>query len=198
MRIIVFVGSPISEDEKELVKTAKRLKKEKVSVDVICFGQEGDNSTKLGQFIATLNGKEGAGSHLLTVPPGQGLVEALASSVLFHTEDGPPVVAAGGSDPFGMDHYEDPELAMALRVSMEEQRARENAQMGGTVGPTQPPRGNGVFGSVLTEEADNAAVQKSTTEGADVENMTEQEQLAHAMRLSLCEPSIHGTLLTFE
>lgn len=78
---------------------------------------------------------------------------------------------------------------------MEEQRARENAQMEGTVSSTQPPRGNGVFGSVLTEEADNAAVQKSTTEGANVENMTEEEQLAHAMRLSLCEPSIHGTLL---
>lgn len=56
-------------------------------------------------------------SHLLSVPPGQGLAEALATSVLFHTEDGPPVVAAGGSDPFGMDHYEDPELAMVRLTS---------------------------------------------------------------------------------
>lgn len=40
MRIVAFVGSPIATDDKELVKLAKRLKKEKVNVDIVSFGQE--------------------------------------------------------------------------------------------------------------------------------------------------------------
>lgn len=36
----MFVGSPIESEEKELVKLAKRLKKEKVNVDVVSFGEE--------------------------------------------------------------------------------------------------------------------------------------------------------------
>ena len=39
-RIVAFVGSPIENEEKDLVKLAKRLKKEKVNVDVINFGEE--------------------------------------------------------------------------------------------------------------------------------------------------------------
>lgn len=40
MRIVAFVGSPVESEEKELVKLAKRLKKEKVNVDVVSFGEE--------------------------------------------------------------------------------------------------------------------------------------------------------------
>ncbi|GCC17019.1 hypothetical protein chiPu_0022463, partial [Chiloscyllium punctatum] len=39
-RIIVFVGSPVEDNEKDLVKLAKRLKKEKVNVDIVNFGEE--------------------------------------------------------------------------------------------------------------------------------------------------------------
>lgn len=40
MRIVAFVGSPVGLDEKEIVKLAKRLKKEKVNVDLVSFGEE--------------------------------------------------------------------------------------------------------------------------------------------------------------
>ncbi|MGH0186953.1 UNVERIFIED_CONTAM: hypothetical protein FKN15_023179 [Acipenser sinensis] len=40
LRIIAFVGSPVEDSEKDLVKMAKRLKKEKVNVDIINFGEE--------------------------------------------------------------------------------------------------------------------------------------------------------------
>jgi threonyl-tRNA synthetase len=40
MRIVAFVGSPVETEEKELVKLAKRLKKEKVNVDIVSFGEE--------------------------------------------------------------------------------------------------------------------------------------------------------------
>ncbi|CAG2176312.1 unnamed protein product, partial [Oppiella nova] len=67
MRIVVFVGSPVDSDEKELIKLAKRLKKEKVNVDVVNFGEEQVNTDKLTAFIKAL---EGTASHLVTVPPG--------------------------------------------------------------------------------------------------------------------------------
>jgi 26S proteasome regulatory subunit N10 len=35
-RIVAFVGSPIEADEKELVKLAKKLKKEKVKRKFLC------------------------------------------------------------------------------------------------------------------------------------------------------------------
>lgn len=40
MRIVVFVGSPVASEEKELVKLAKKLKKEKVNVDIVSFGED--------------------------------------------------------------------------------------------------------------------------------------------------------------
>ena len=53
MRIVVFVGSPVGIDEKELVKTAKKLRKEKVNVDIINFGEEVGSLTKnMFLFIA--------------------------------------------------------------------------------------------------------------------------------------------------
>lgn len=57
MRIVCFVGSPVASEEKELVKLAKKLKKEKVNVDVVSFGEDVDNSEVLTTFVNTLNGK---------------------------------------------------------------------------------------------------------------------------------------------
>lgn len=57
MRIVAFIGSPVASEEKELVKLAKKLKKEKVNVDVISFGEDATNSEVLTVFINTLNGK---------------------------------------------------------------------------------------------------------------------------------------------
>jgi len=57
MRIVVFVGSPIdNQDAAEWVRLAKRMKKEKVNVDIIAFGD--GPSAVLQQFVETLNGSE--------------------------------------------------------------------------------------------------------------------------------------------
>lgn len=136
MRIVCFVGSPIVEDEKDLVKLAKRLKKEKVSVDVVNFGEEGSNTEKLNSFITTLNGKDGQTSHLVTVPPGPVLSDALVTSAIIQGEDSAGMEAGGGGSgggfggdfEFGVDPAADPELALALRVSMEEQRHRQEEE----------------------------------------------------------------------
>ena len=42
-----------------MVKVAKKLKKEKVNVDIISFGEHEVNNEKLDTFIKTLNGKDG-------------------------------------------------------------------------------------------------------------------------------------------
>jgi 26S proteasome regulatory subunit N10 len=40
VRLVIFVGSPIGNSDKELVTLAKKLKKENVAVDVVSFGEE--------------------------------------------------------------------------------------------------------------------------------------------------------------
>ena len=55
LRIIVFVASPIHEDVSDLVKLAKRLKKNSVNVDVVNFGEDELNAKKLETFITTVD-----------------------------------------------------------------------------------------------------------------------------------------------
>lgn len=70
------------------------------------------NTEKLTAFVTTLNGKEGAGSHLVTVPPGPSLADALLSSPILAGEGG-AVLGLGASDfDFGVDPSADPELAL--------------------------------------------------------------------------------------
>jgi len=125
-RIITFIGSPIDADEKELVKVAKKLKKEKVSVDVVSFGEVDENAELLKKFVETVNGRDGTGSHLVTIPPGPHLSDALISSAIIQEDENASAVASQGSNGFQLDFdpNDDPELALALRVSMEENRAR--------------------------------------------------------------------------
>jgi 26S proteasome regulatory subunit N10 len=113
MRIVVFVGSPVGNDEGELIKLAKRLKKEKVNVDIISFGDHQGNSDILTAFINALNGKDGTGSHLVSVPRGSALNEALLSSPIIQGEDGLGGAGLGSAGfEFGVDPNEDPELAL--------------------------------------------------------------------------------------
>lgn len=117
MRIVVFVGSPITVDEAELVKLAKRLKKEKVNVDIVSFGDHTGNAEPLAAFVNALNGKDGTGSHLVSVPRGSALSEALISSPIIQGEDGQGGVGLGGAGfEFGVDPNEDPELALVRFV----------------------------------------------------------------------------------
>lgn len=113
MRIVVFVGSPIETEENDLVKLAKKLKKEKVNVDLVSFGDHPGNNDLLTSFVNTLNGKDGTGSHLISVPRGSVLSEALISSPIIQGEDGQGAANLGGAGfEFGFDPNEDPELAL--------------------------------------------------------------------------------------
>lgn len=65
-RIIVFVASPLdgqAADEKAMVKLAKKLKKNNVAVDIVCYGdgieeQSEDGKTVLKSFVESANSSE--------------------------------------------------------------------------------------------------------------------------------------------
>lgn len=132
-RIVVFIGSPIEEDEKQLTKIGKLLKKNNIAVDVVSMGDLDANAVKLQAFVDAASSNNN--SHLVTVPAGVLPSDVLVSSPVLHGDDGAAAAAAssggGGSDAFaeygGVDPSMDPELALALRVSMEEERARQEA-----------------------------------------------------------------------
>ncbi|XP_054291058.1 26S proteasome non-ATPase regulatory subunit 4 isoform X2 [Macrosteles quadrilineatus] len=196
MRIVAFVGSPVDQEEKELVKLAKRLKKEKVNVDIVSFGEEIINTDVLTSFVNTLNGKDGGGSHLVTVPPGPHLSEALISSPVIQGEDGMGGAGLGGAGfEFGVDPNEDPELALALRVSMEEQRQRQeqearksNTDSKEAARPDTIKEGDNEEASLeralaMSVEGQNQPTPQRQT--PDFSHMTEEEQIAFAMQMSL-------------
>ena len=194
MRIVVFIGSPLSDPAKDLVKVAKKLKKEKVNVDIISMGEDTDTTEKLSQFIETLNGKEGSGSHLVVVPPGPNLTDAVRTSPVVQGEDGGAGFAAGGDfgSGFDVDPNLDPELALALRVSMEEQRQRQEAEnkddKGEAMQTDAPASTPAAAGGASNEDALLMSAINSAGGGApDYSNMTEDEQIALAIQMSMAE-----------
>ncbi len=147
-RIVVFVGSPLTEvTSKQLIKAGKTLKKNNVAIDVVAMGSSeyelGENEAKLKELVDAANGaNEERSCHLVTIPPGTLPSDVLIASPIVNGGAGgmgmggagmaSPGGAAGGggggadfSEYGGIDPNMDPELAMALRISMEEERARQ-------------------------------------------------------------------------
>ncbi|KZF23750.1 26S proteasome regulatory subunit S5A, multiubiquitin chain binding protein, partial [Xylona heveae TC161] len=132
-RIIVFTCSPIEEDEKTLVKLAKKMKKNNISIDFIAFGELDDEITKkLEAFNENVKG--GDGSHLAIIPPGPNLLSDSIVTTPILGGDGMGGAGMGGAEggeggasqfEFGVDPSMDPELALALRMSFEEEKARQ-------------------------------------------------------------------------
>ena len=126
--------SPVEDDEKTLVQLAKKLKKVNTSVDFILFGELDDDAThkKLEKFNEAV--KSGEGSHFVVIPPsGKLLSDQLISTPILLGENAASSSGMGGGmgggdgdfGEFGFDPSVDPELALALRMSMEEEKARQ-------------------------------------------------------------------------
>ncbi|PKY07138.1 hypothetical protein P168DRAFT_302120 [Aspergillus campestris IBT 28561] len=131
-RIIVFSCSPIEEDEKTLVKLAKKMKKNNVSIDVIAFGDlESDQTKKLEAFVENVRG--GDGSHLAIIPPGPNLLSEELQLTPILGGDADAGGAGGEGEEAGGFGFEDaaendPELAFALRLSLEEEKNRQEKE----------------------------------------------------------------------
>lgn len=152
-RIVLFVGSPLAHAEKRaFVKAGKQLKKNNIFIDVVALGELEENEPKLRDLVDAANGTAAAAAnagegeapertcHLVTIPAGVLPSDVLVTSPILRGDGGGGggggVAAAaaggavgGGGNSFaefgGVDPSMDPELAMAIRVSMEEERARQ-------------------------------------------------------------------------
>lgn len=137
-RIILFTCSPVDEDEKSFVLLARKMKKAGVSIDFIAFGDlDPETMNKLKAFNENVTG--GEGSHLEIIPPGPSLLSdhIISTPILAGAGVAPRGGETGGdaggdaggdSFDFGVDPSADPELALALRMSMEEEKARQEKE----------------------------------------------------------------------
>merc|ERR1712166_774886 len=177
-RIVLFVGSPIEHTEAELVKLGGMLQKNECAVDIVNFGQIKENTAKLEAFVAAVNNNDN--SHLVTIPPGNHVLsDLLLSSPIVSGSGGGGGGAAGGGgnlDEFGVDPNFDPELHMAMQLSMEEaRRSEEDAElqaalefsmgmMAQDTAPAAEPAANTTASDDVEMEAPAAAVESA---GAD-------------------------------
>jgi len=189
-RIVAFIGSPLQETKEDLEKLGLRLKKNNIAVDVVNFGEQEENTDKLDAFINSVNNSDN--SHLVTIPPGPHiLADMLLTSPILSTGG-----AAGGGEggfggesdfEFGFDPSLDPELAMVLRLSMEEENRRQERLRG------QEQSGGATATSTTTGGAPataTAAATTTTTTSADEDvEMDEDEALRQAIAMSLAESS---------
>ena len=139
-RIVVFVGHPIEKGtEEDFEDVGLRLKKNNVSIDIINFANP-DNVIRLEALVNAANkeGEEPKTCHFLDVPQGvTHITDIMITSPILQPEDngaGGEQLIGGGADAgagaaagLGFDPNMDPELAMALRLSMEEHKAAEDA-----------------------------------------------------------------------
>jgi 26S proteasome regulatory subunit N10 len=145
-KIVLFVGSPLlNVDARAMQKAGRQLKKNNVSIDVVAMGELEVNEEKLRELVDAANGphnEEERTCHLVTVPPGVLLSDVLLSSPILAGSGGAFAASAaagafgdggggGANNNFGeyggVDPNMDPELAMALRISMEEERVRQES-----------------------------------------------------------------------
>lgn len=184
-KVVCFVGSPIESTEKDLVQMGKSLKKNNVSLDIVSFGEIEQNKEKLEKLLAACNSNDT--SHLVEVPVGQRLLsDVVLTSAICMGEGGGGGggggAAAGGNFEFGVNPETDPELALALRISMEEERRRQEGASGAPAaeGGAAPPAEGGSAPAAGSNAPPAAAVDIPGFEDMD-------EELRQALLLSMQE-----------
>lgn len=208
-RIVLFIGSPLDGIEaKTLTKAGKQLKKNNIAIDVVALGELEANEDKLRELVDAANGRVGEGEertcNLLTIPAGVLPSDVLASSPIIHGGSGGSAFAAsaaaaaagaggdfsggGGGDAFadfgGVDPNMDPELAMALRVSMEEERARQErlAAQAQAEAPAEESKD-----AEMSDAAGGAAAESQPPSAMDLGLSEEEALLQQALAMSMNE-----------
>jgi 26S proteasome regulatory subunit N10 len=127
-------------------------------------------------------------SNLVSIPPGCMPSEVLRSSPIvsentgassdgamgFDASGGVAGVGAGANDDFGgVDPNMDPELAMVLRVSMEDERARQESEA--AANPSSPAANNGATAAAAGDDATSANMDVDSAETAPVASPADQQ-----------------------
>lgn len=182
-RLIMFIGSPVKADKNSLIRMGRRLKKNNVAVDIVNFGEDAENAEKLESFVSAVNNSDN--SHLVNIPPGPHILsDALVASPIIMGEGG---AGGAGMDGFGVDANLDPELAEALRISYEEERARREAEQRRAAGesgtaPAQPPATADVDMTDVADDEMAQAIALSMMQTPDANTSTQPSQPAPATR----------------
>ena len=198
MRIVLFIGSPVMETESELTAVGKKLRKCNVAVDVVSFGDVETNREKLEAFMASVN--KNNNSNLVVVEPGANLSDVLCGTAIFN-QDGPAggsgfaAAAAAAQSQAAMQGFgdmgdmgdmgDDPALMMALRISLEEERARQEAAAA-AAGENGGAQGGDAPAAEGTAEASASADDAQQTT-ADPMMLDDDALLQQALALSMGE-----------
>ncbi|PNX55300.1 26S proteasome non-ATPase regulatory subunit 4-like protein, partial [Trifolium pratense] len=181
-RIIVFAGSPVKHEKKMLEMIGRKLKKNSVALDIVNFGEDDEEKTeKLESLLAAVNNNDT--SHIVHVPAGPNALSDVLISTPIFTGDGEggsgfaaaaAAAAAGGVSgyDFGVDPNLDPELALALRVSMEEERARQEAAAKKAAEDTSKQGGEQQAGSQEASSQDATMTERASASTSEAENKT--------------------------
>jgi 26S proteasome regulatory subunit N10 len=191
MRIVLFIGSPLNDELEALRAVGKKLRKCNVAVDVVSFGDVEANREKLDAFVASVN--KNNNSNLVVVEPGANLSDVLCGTAIFN-QDGPATgsgfaaAAAAAQSQAAMQGFEgmgdmgdmgdDPALMMALRISLEEERARQEAA---DAAGASAPAAEGVAASEGAGSADTSPADAS----ADPMMLDDDALLQQALALSM-------------
>ncbi|KAI7754784.1 hypothetical protein M8C21_015924 [Ambrosia artemisiifolia] len=199
-RIIVFAGGPVKYDKKVLEMIGKKLKKNSVALDVVNFGEEDEAKTeKLEALVAAVNNNDS--SHIVHVPAGSNALSDVLLSTPIFTGDGEggsgfaaaaAAAAAGGVSgfDFGVDPNLDPELALALRVSMEEERARQEAAAKKAADDSSKQDKEGASSSQDATMSENVATSASESENKKDDLMDDENALLQqALAMSMDDPA---------
>lgn len=143
-QIVAFVGSPVRDSQERLVQLAKALRKDDVGISVVSLGVPG-NTPLLNTFVDAV----GRNAYLYVVPEGHTVIDFLFTTALMGG-DGAGVGVAGtsagaggmGGTALGRD-ADDPQMAMALRASMEEEQRRQAAAAAANSGGQSSSSGGG-------------------------------------------------------
>mmetsp|Transcript_24058 Transcript_24058/g.27408 ORF Transcript_24058/g.27408 Transcript_24058/m.27408 type:complete len:426 (+) Transcript_24058:180-1457(+) len=214
-----------------LSKAGRQLKKNNIAIDIVVMG-ELDNEDKLRDLVEAANGRSDEGNrtcHLVTIPAGVLPSDVLASSPIVHgpgaggggggggaaaagfADTGGGAAAGGGgggggdtgfAEFGGVDPNMDPELAMALRVSMEEERARQERAAEAAAAPAEEPSTNETTTTTTTptipEETkedtamEDAEPDNNTSAAADIGLSEEEALLQQALAMSMNENNPAG------
>eukprot|EP01071_Lankesteria_metandrocarpae_P009150 Lankesteria_metandrocarpae@DN5146_c0_g1_i2.p1 len=193
-RIILFACSPIQATERQLEQIGKMLKKNSVSLDIVSFGGIEDNEQKLTKLYTAVN--SGNTSHLVLSPPGVGLLSdvVLSSSIVLEEGAALPAAALHAADGLGVSPADfggvnpasDPELYMALRLSLEEERARQERN---NAAASATNEGEGQTAAVVPPTDDTAQVEAPIPNAIptvdEIHRMDVDEELRQALLLSV-------------
>ncbi|KAB2036538.1 hypothetical protein ERO13_D03G008500v2 [Gossypium hirsutum] len=189
-RIIVFAGSPVKHEKKTLEMIGKKLKKNSVTLDIVNFGEDDEGKTeKLEALLAAVNNNDT--SHIVHIPAGPNALSDVLLSTPIFTGDGEggsgfaasaAAAAAGGISgfEFGVDPNLDPELALALRVSMEEERARQEAAAKKAAEESSKQEKGG-------EEQDATMTERASEGASEADN--KKNEFLQALAMSMDEPA---------